>query len=165
MSSTDWKSIAEFVGIAAIVGSLIFVGLQMRQDQNVAISQIYQSVLDAEVDIHIAMAEHAETLVKARNMQELSETEVQVIEELIEMWVARAFFETMSASRIDDDGWSGPINTFTVMLYNNPGVQQLWSEKMLRKERIYKQFNQGKDFLRFNSRVRDKLAELQDLEK
>ena len=33
---TDWKSIAEFVGIVAIVASLIFVGLQLRQEQEVA---------------------------------------------------------------------------------------------------------------------------------
>ena len=31
MKSGDWKSIAEFIGIAAIVASLVFVGLQMRQ--------------------------------------------------------------------------------------------------------------------------------------
>ena len=33
MKKTDWKDIAELVGIAAIVASLVFVGLQMQQDR------------------------------------------------------------------------------------------------------------------------------------
>ena len=40
MQSTNWKDIAELVGIAAIVASLVFVGLQMRQDRVVARSEL-----------------------------------------------------------------------------------------------------------------------------
>ncbi len=36
MQSTNWKEIAELIGIAAIVASLVFVGLQLRQDQDIA---------------------------------------------------------------------------------------------------------------------------------
>ncbi len=36
MNSTEWKGVAELVGIAAIVASLIFVGLQMRQEHTFA---------------------------------------------------------------------------------------------------------------------------------
>ncbi len=39
--NTDWKSIAELLGIAAIVASLMFVGLQMRQSQEIALSQTH----------------------------------------------------------------------------------------------------------------------------
>ena len=41
MKNTDWKSIAELIGIAAIVASLIFVGLQMRQSQEIAVASQY----------------------------------------------------------------------------------------------------------------------------
>lgn len=40
MKSMNWKDIAELVGIAAIVASLVFVGLQMRQDQVIARSEL-----------------------------------------------------------------------------------------------------------------------------
>jgi hypothetical protein len=36
----DWKNIAELAGIAAIVASLIFVGLQMKQEQEIAYSEL-----------------------------------------------------------------------------------------------------------------------------
>jgi hypothetical protein len=43
MQRTNWKDIAELVGIAAIVASLIFVGLQMKQSQEIALSAAYQA--------------------------------------------------------------------------------------------------------------------------
>ncbi len=43
MNSTNWKDIAELIGIAAIVASLVFVGLQMKQSQEIALSNAYQS--------------------------------------------------------------------------------------------------------------------------
>jgi len=33
MNPVNWKDIAELIGVAAIIGSLVFVGLQMRQQQ------------------------------------------------------------------------------------------------------------------------------------
>ena len=42
MKETNWKDIAELVGIAAIVASLIFVALQMKQSHEVAIATQYQ---------------------------------------------------------------------------------------------------------------------------
>ena len=164
MRKIEWKGVAEIVGVTAIVGSLIFVGLQIRQEQNVAVSQIFQTTLAAEVEVHIAMAEHSEVLVKARNVDELNDAERLAVEELIDMWSARAFFEYASARRIDDGVWSGPINAFAFMLYDNPGLQQLWSEKLIRKEQFYTQFNQGAPFVQFNNQVREKLARFQEQE-
>jgi hypothetical protein len=50
MRETDWKDIAEFVGIAAIVASLIFVGLEMRQSQEIAIADQYQARAEIALD-------------------------------------------------------------------------------------------------------------------
>jgi len=43
MNFANWKDIAELVGIAAIVASLIFVGLQMKQSQDIAIASQYHA--------------------------------------------------------------------------------------------------------------------------
>jgi len=40
MKSRDWKSYAELIGIVAIVASLVFVGMQIRQDQVIARSEL-----------------------------------------------------------------------------------------------------------------------------
>ena len=43
MQKTHWKDIAEVVGIAAIVASLVFVGLELRQTQNALMASTYQA--------------------------------------------------------------------------------------------------------------------------
>jgi len=47
MKRADWKDTAELVGIAAIVASLIFVGLELRQSQQIAIATQYQERIDS----------------------------------------------------------------------------------------------------------------------
>jgi hypothetical protein len=41
MTIVGWKDIAELIGIGAIVASLIFVGMEMRQAQRIAIAAQY----------------------------------------------------------------------------------------------------------------------------
>ena len=40
MNFRDWKNYAELIGVVAIVASLVFVGLQIRQDQVIARSEL-----------------------------------------------------------------------------------------------------------------------------
>ncbi len=54
MKQQDWKNIAELVGIAAIVASLIFVGLQMKQSHEIAIGDQYQNRADAALGFYVA---------------------------------------------------------------------------------------------------------------
>ena len=41
MKLVSWKEVVEIAGISAIVGSLIFVGLQLKQSQEIAIASQY----------------------------------------------------------------------------------------------------------------------------
>ena len=51
MSDRDWKGTAELVGIAAVVASLIFVGLQLRQSEVIARATLYQMRSDAGIEL------------------------------------------------------------------------------------------------------------------
>ena len=54
MKKYDWKVAAELIGIAAIVASLAFVGLQLRQSQEIAIADQYQDRADAASEFYLA---------------------------------------------------------------------------------------------------------------
>ena len=56
----NWKDIAELVGVAAIVASLVFVGIQMQQSHDIAASQIYQERANASVAAIMAAATNPE---------------------------------------------------------------------------------------------------------
>jgi len=47
MTSDSWRATAEMIGIAAIVASLIFVGLELRQSQQIALASQYQERTDS----------------------------------------------------------------------------------------------------------------------
>ncbi len=51
MKTSDWKSVAEIIGIGAIVASLVFVGMQIKQSQEIAISTQYQERANAAVEM------------------------------------------------------------------------------------------------------------------
>ena len=50
MNSTNWKDIVELVGISAIVASLVFVGLELRQSHQIAIAAEYQERATSVID-------------------------------------------------------------------------------------------------------------------
>ena len=43
MTSPNWKDIAELIAVVAIVASLIFVGLQLKQSQEIALANQFQA--------------------------------------------------------------------------------------------------------------------------
>jgi len=49
--ANNWKDTAELVGIAAIVASLLFVGLQMRLDQQIAGAQAYMDSANGLIEL------------------------------------------------------------------------------------------------------------------
>ena len=54
MNSTNWKDIAEFVGISGIVASLVFVGMELRQSHQIAIEAEYQERATSVIDQYSA---------------------------------------------------------------------------------------------------------------
>jgi len=51
VNRANWKDGAEITGVLAIVLSLIFVGLQIKQSQDIAIAAQYQARLDTQVGV------------------------------------------------------------------------------------------------------------------
>jgi hypothetical protein len=81
MKSTNWKDIAELVGIAAIVASLVFVGMQMRQDRIHARAELGAGSFESLASLRLEMTgtefsatygkalEHPEQLTIAEKLQ------------------------------------------------------------------------------------------------
>ena len=57
MKSVNWKSTIELIGIGAIIASLIFVGLQLRQEQEIAIVDTYGAVTETDINLSILVSQ------------------------------------------------------------------------------------------------------------
>ena len=51
MRAESWKHIAEAIGVAAIVASLVFVGLQLRQEDDVARLELIDRSTDQQREL------------------------------------------------------------------------------------------------------------------
>ena len=164
LKSTNWKDTAELFGIAAIVVSLVFVGLQLKQDRVVALGQTYQSSLQSAIEVNAAIAEHAEIWAKASKTSELTDAETVVINQLIDMWRARAFFESRSGRAINEGRWRGPVERFAIILHQNATAKKLYLEGAQRDERYLGELNAGDGMLQLHREVLARLEELEALE-
>lgn len=72
LNKVDWKGTAELVGLAAIVASLIFVGLQMRQDQEIAEAQAYVDASALLIELNQYIENNKEVWIKGLDGAELS---------------------------------------------------------------------------------------------
>ena len=60
MKSITLKNIAEIVGLVSIVASLIFVGMQLRQTQNVAQAEGFAAIYSSRREVANSIEERAD---------------------------------------------------------------------------------------------------------
>lgn len=108
MKKTDWKDTAELVGIAAIVASLVFVGLELRQSQQIAIAGQYQQRTEAFVDVIYRrldfQSEHKRLAERAR-AQFSSEIELELLEAMSDEQVALAWTRASANLSLFDNNY------------------------------------------------------------
>ena len=78
MKPIDWKSIAELIGISAIVVSLIFVGVQLQQDRDLAQVSSYGSVAESTNGLSELVQSNSEVWVRGLSGEELDDAESAV---------------------------------------------------------------------------------------
>ena len=127
MKSIDWKDIAEFVGISAIVASLVFVGLQLKQSQEIAIAEAFLSILASEIEATDSINENADLWARANNGAELSAAEQVIFENLVRTLHRTAGISRAQLRRLGhDDAADGQLTNFAIFLHENPAARQVW---------------------------------------
>ena len=127
MNSMNWKGIAEMFGITAIVASLIFVGLQMRQSQEIAIAETFLSILSSEIAINNSVNEHAELWAKANSGAELNEAETVIFANLVASLDSETHRSSAQLLRLGHTGAEELQKAdFASFLHQNPAARHEW---------------------------------------
>lgn len=126
----------QVVGIFALVASLVFVGLQMKQSHGIANAER----LDESVNIRIArndlIAANAEIIARANNNAELSQADLIVLDRLVDNLWAEAFFGLRARAVMGSSigGGVGGRVALSRYLHNNPGVRKVWNASRVRRQ-------------------------------
>ena len=127
MKSIGWKDGAELVGILAIVASLIFVGLEMRQAQEIAMSERAVNMLMSDIEVRRPIYEFPDIWARGNAGEELNRSEAVIYSALIRDINAYAYQRRYSASFMDDQpAFIAASWDMAGFLYENPGARREW---------------------------------------
>ena len=124
MRKITFRDAVELAGIAAIVSSLVFVGFQIRQEQEIAIVDTYGELSQTNIDLTFEIGEQMEIWIKGLNGDQLTEEELGVF--TVQAAAVTEYYQRMFIR------WTrlGPVDPrvaaskFAFALYIFPGLRQ-----------------------------------------
>ena len=128
MSRLQLKDWIEGVGIVAIVASLLFVGLQMRQAQDIALSQGNIDNLANNLTLRDAINDNADVWVRGNAGADLDDSEAAVYSNLVRNMNDQVYFTSVRTRRMGmHEVADVVIADFAGYLYDNPGALRVWN--------------------------------------
>jgi hypothetical protein len=129
MKSASWKEITELVAITAILVSLVFVGLQLRQAEVIARSEITFAILDTQIEVSNAISAHPDVWAKGSAGEDLLPADAIIFARQIGN-LNDFFYATVRYSDLMDLDWKdSDLSQFAAFLYENPGARQVWRDR------------------------------------
>jgi len=126
LKPTNWKTAVEFVGILAIVGSLVFVGLQIRQEQAIAIVDTYGSITESNEAALALISAHPDIWKKGLIGDELSVSDEIVFSGMVRAVMSHFQHMAIRFSRIGPMDPDRVLHNFAYAIYIFPGLRRQW---------------------------------------
>ena len=130
MKPTNWKTTAEFVGVLAIVLSLVFVGLQLRQSQEIAIAAQYQARAQAAQSMWMSLQESGTSIRDIRKpVAEMSPFELHTADN-VTRWAWTQYdnhYFQYEAGFLDEESWHG-LKIRIDAIYSLCDRRPIWKE-------------------------------------
>jgi hypothetical protein len=136
MKSSDWKDIAELIGIAAIVASLVFVGMQMEQSQRLAWADSVLTMGATVVEEGALQAEHIDVWSKGNKGEELTASEYEIYKVLFTNRQSAEFYNWIALERLATQYEGVAYQVMARFLYQNPGARAEWSSRRRQAETL-----------------------------
>lgn len=139
MIKTKWRELAELVGIAAIVASLIFVGLQLKQSQDIAIAGQYHERTALTVQNFNSELENGDLRIWARAFRDVEFNEEISIEDKGRAFLRLATYIMMldnhyyqyQAGFLDDEAWQTHISGLRDLAARLPEVRYFIQNRVI----------------------------------
>jgi len=126
MKSANWKEVAELVGTAAIVATLVFVGFQMRQAQAIAQGEMNAAVLANAIAGSNAIIANADIWVRGNVGEKLTPVEEAIFVHLVTNINDRAYYGVQHQRLLGIATADVDIADYAGFLYENPGARRVW---------------------------------------
>ena len=140
MNKPDWKIIVELGSTIAIVASLIFVGFQMKQTQEIALSAAYQARSDTSISIRTTAFE-SDTLLsaldKSNSGRSAELTSVESVALRYYFYLDMTYLENVHFQYqngfLSEEQWQTNLDDIRFSL-TNPNSREIWEMGMNMRE-------------------------------
>ena len=160
----NWKTAAEFVGISAIIGSLIFVGMQLRQEQAIAIVDTYGSIVESNEAVLSQIGEQPEIWEKGLLGDKLSTSEEIVFSGMVRAVFSRHAHMFIRFSRIGPGDPEEIMKEFAYAIYIFPGLRRQWEADYEFQNHRDAALNRPQTYLDFRFGTSQHLSNLDNLQ-
>jgi len=126
----NWEAlgaIGEVVGAIAVLGTLVYIAIQIKRTQNVAIAQAADNSQQITLQQSNQWLEHIDVILKANSDEILSDKEHAIIQELMQTRRYMAFLLYTRMKSLNNSQHMIASN-FAGFLLANPGAQKWWQE-------------------------------------
>ena len=159
MASKNWKHAVELVGIGAIVASLIFVGLQIRQEQDIAVAQLLMEATARGVELSQLMSENREAWEKGLRGEELSDLDYATFASIADAYENHVLLMVVRTTLFDTRIPAAfALRAHAIRLYAYPGLRAVFHQRCS----FSKLVGWGDDGGGYCTDVQDQLAILDD---
>jgi len=126
MRTEKWREIAEAIGVAAIVASLVFVGLQIRQESDIARLELIDRSTEQQRDLKVWIAENSDLWIRGCAGSELSETDQVVFHHIVDMYINQTYNRWVVRYAITEQTGAGGqylIDALAANVHRYPGFR------------------------------------------
>ena len=124
METFRWREVAEVVGVAAIVASLIFVGLQLQQDEEIAIVETRGSITASKMNLAEIVKGNGSIWRKGLDGEDLTEAEHIEFLAMFEAVESHYFTMFIRWGRLNVIDPEEAAREFAYAVFTHPGLQQ-----------------------------------------
>ena len=126
MKSPSFRDLAEAIGVASIVASLLFVGFQLRQEAQIARAEVSGSFVSRTISVDQENFPYADLIAKANRGEMLSEAETHVLDSIVTNMILNIRFLNIQGRQVGEIGSSTNELVFSADLFRNPGLRSAW---------------------------------------
>ena len=163
MERFQWRDLAEGIGIFALVASLIFVGIQLRLEQEIAESQAYIDAAAASYDLAELITNNQDIWIAGLEGDELSTSDQVKFDTIVWAVSQRKIAIWQRRIRLDAGDPESWINSFAYELYLYPGLRESWARLSARSTFDIAATGTEDSNTGFSARVQQVLTELDRL--
>jgi len=129
LKALDWKNIAELIGIAALVASLLFVGLQLQQDREIATAQLFANYDNTILEWGGLITDNRDVWSRGLKGEELDEAERAAFYTLGGTFFFKEGGRFVRARTMSTSPPSKVANYVAQTIFKYPALEEVWRQQ------------------------------------